>query len=184
MKKYLIIAILILSMIPSSSHSSPFVLGGLQTVEVKQSLIQAGRWKMTPTVVVCQYSPATRDQVNSAISWWSSRGYSFHRTIFPGDRREHSICNSPNPVGYILIKLVTQDVLERLENNLAVTHFYVDNDTNEVSWAKIYLTSHIENRVIEHEMGHSLGWMHTTEFGHLMNSKWIRGGWKDTGLHR
>ena len=182
MKKIFAIIALVLVMIPASSYSSPFVIDGLKHIDVKGGLIQAGQWKQTPTVVICQHSPASRKQVETAMMWWARRGYEFNPLVSIEDDRSQEICNSPNPVGYILIRLVTQVILSELESDLGVTHFYVDNLTQDVNFGIIYLPNHIEKRVIEHELGHALGWMHTDEIGHLMHSKWIRGGWKDTGL--
>ena len=58
----------------------------------------------------------------------------------------------------------------------------MDNDSQEIQWAKIYLKSNVKERVLEHELGHALGWMHTKQSGHMMHEKLIYGGWKDTGL--
>ena len=93
------------------------------------------------------------------------------------------MCRSADPTGYILIHLVTQETFDP-GDNLAVTHFYVDNDTREIHWAKIFLKPNVQERVLEHEMGHALGWMHTKQLGHLMHEKLIYGGWKDDGLKK
>ena len=78
---------------------------------------------------------------------------------------------------------MTQETFEP-GDNLAITHFYVDNDTREIHWAKIYLKSQVAERVLEHEFGHALGWMHTKKIGHLMHETLIRGGWGAEGLKK
>ena len=65
-----------------------------------------------------------------------------------------------------------------------MTHFYVDNDTREVNWAIIYLKNDIRDTVLEHEIGHALGYLHYNKINHLMNSKWTQGGWDTVGLHQ
>jgi peptide deformylase len=80
-----------------------------------------------------------------------------------------------------VIHLVKPD-LKMAKDTLAVTHFYVDNDHKEVEWAIIYVKSNIEETVLEHEIGHALGFLHYNKINHLMNQKWAQGGWDTEGL--
>jgi len=70
------------------------------------------------------------------------------------------------------------------DDDLAETHFYINNDTKEVDWAIIYMKPAIKETVLEHELGHALGYLHYNKIEHLMNSKWIYGGWDTDGLER
>ncbi len=65
---------------------------------------------------------------------------------------------------------------------LAQTHFYVDNLTNKIQYAKIYMRRDIRETVLEHELGHALGFMHFNKINHIMNEKWEQGGWDSEGL--
>ena len=38
--------------------------------------------------------------------------------------------------------------------------------------------------VLEHELGHALGYLHFNKINHVMNSKWTQGGWDTDGLER
>jgi len=38
--------------------------------------------------------------------------------------------------------------------------------------------------VIEHEMGHALGWMHYSAKFHIMHPNWLHGGYGHTGLKK
>ena len=80
-----------------------------------------------------------------------------------------------------MIHLVRQG-LNMTDDTLAVTHFYVDNDHKEVEWAIIYVKPNIEETVLEHEIGHALGFLHYNRVNHLMNQKWVQGGWDTEGL--
>ena len=85
------------------------------------------------------------------------------------------------PTGYIVIHMVTAAI--RLdETALAQTRFYVDNVTNKITYAKIYMRSDIRETVLEHELGHALGFLHYNKINHLMNEKWAQGGWDQEGL--
>jgi len=140
---------------------------------------QVGHWALTPTVIVCQYAPVTEAQTRSAVNYWKKLGYRFYTTQYKHDPLNK--CKSESPKGYIVLHLVTQGV-KMEESSLAQTHFYVDNDTNEIEWAIIYLRSDVRETVLEHEIGHALGFLHFNVINHLMNEKWAMGGWDQNGL--
>ena len=68
------------------------------------------------------------------------------------------------------------------ETSLAQTRFYIDNLTNKILYAKIYMRSDVRETVLEHEIGHALGYLHYNKINHLMNEKWQQGGWDKEGL--
>ena len=181
MKKLLLILILLL---PGEAFATNPVIEGLNVIKIsKKDLAQIGHWERTPTVVLCGNAPVKKDDVKKALGWWSERGYMFYHSAYIRGDRARKVCQDPDPVGYITINLVTQETFEP-GDNLAITHFYVDHDSQEISWAKIYLKPRVGERVLEHEIGHALGWMHTEKTGHLMNEKLIYGGWNDEGLKK
>ena len=142
---------------------------------------QVARWKRTPTVVVCEYAPVTKSDVDKAVQFWKDLGYRFFTTQYhyaPLDK-----CKSTAPIGYIIVRLIHQDI-QMDEDSLAQTHFFVNNDRNEVEWAIIYMKSDIRETVLEHEIGHSLGFLHFNKINHLMNKTWTQGGWDTDGLQK
>jgi hypothetical protein len=142
---------------------------------------KVGKWKLTPTVLVCENAPVNKTQIKSAVDFWKELGYNFFRTQYKYDPLDK--CRSKAPKGYIVIHLVTQGI-RMDESSLAQTHFYVDNVTNEIEWAIIYMRSDIRETVLEHEIGHALGFLHYNMINHLMNQKWTMGGWDKEGLER
>jgi len=144
---------------------------------------QVGTWRLTPTVVVCELAPISETQIKSAVQFWKRLGYNFYRTQYkvsdvipPG-----TVCRDKTPTGYIVIHLVTPG--GKMESKaLAQTHFYVNNDTNEIEWAIIYMRTEIRAQVLEHEIGHALGFLHYNHISHLMHEKWTLGGWGKEGL--
>ena len=140
---------------------------------------QVGSWKLTPTVIVCEYAPISHVQIRAAVSFWERLGYKFYTTQYKHDPLNK--CASESPMGYITIHLVTQGI-KMEDSSLAQTHFYVDNDTNEIKWATIYLRADLRKTVLEHELGHALGFLHYNMINHLMNQKWTMGGWDKNGL--
>ena len=140
---------------------------------------QVARWLHSPTLVICDHAPVTEVQINSAVKFWENLGYEFEYVDYK--RKLQSKCTNENPVGYILIHIVTKGV--KLESTaLAQTHFFVDNLTNKIDWAVIYMRPDVRDTVLEHELGHALGFLHFNKINHLMNQKWEMGGWDTEGL--
>ena len=136
-------------------------------------------WKRTPTVIICNSAPINESQAAKAVKFWKALGHRFLTTQFHYDPLDK--CRNMTPIGYIVVQLITQET-KLDEDSLAVTHFYVNNDTNEVDWAIIYLKKDIRDTVLEHELGHALGYLHFNKINHVMNSKWTQGGWDTDGL--
>ena len=134
---------------------------------------------MTPTIIVCEYAPISEVQIRSAVSFWKRLGYRFYNTQYKSDPLNK--CQNDSPKGYIVIHLVTQGI-KMEESSLAQTRFYMDNTTNQIEWAVIYMRSDVREIVLEHEIGHALGFLHYNQIDHLMNEKWTMGGWNKEGL--
>ena len=161
------------------SGASDYVSNHIRIPAVHNAPPKVGTWFRTPTVIVCEHAPITNAQINSATAFWESLGYRFYTTQYKHDPLNK--CLSGTPEGYILVRLVSTDIkLE--ESALAQTHFFVDNDTGEIDWAVIYMRNDIRKTVLEHELGHALGFLHYNKINHLMNEKWTMGGWDKNGL--
>jgi|TARA_A100000172_G_scaffold50301_1_gene31618 predicted Zn-dependent protease len=142
---------------------------------------QVAQWERTPTIIVCEHAPITQRQIISAVNFWKKLGYRFYSTQYKHDPMNK--CLMDEPMGYIVVHMVTAGI--RLdETSLAQTRFYVDNITNKISYAKIYMRSDVRETVLEHELGHALGFLHFNKINHLMNKKWVQGGWDKEGLEK
>ena len=161
------------------SDASDYVSTYTRVPAVHNTPPKVGTWFITPTVIVCEYAPINQVQINSAIAFWTRLGYKFHTTQYKSDPL--NTCSSTNPTGYIVIHLISSNI-KMEDTSLAQTHFYVDNDTSEIEWATIYMRDDIRKTVLEHELGHALGFLHYNRINHLMNEKWTMGGWDKDGL--
>tara|TARA_Y100000310_G_C20538652_1_gene742134 strand:+ start:289 stop:894 length:606 start_codon:yes stop_codon:yes gene_type:complete len=150
---------------------------------VVRTPMKIGNWKYTPTVIVCENVPITRKEIAAAVDYWKKLGYRFYKTQYKEDPLNQ--CNERYPEGYIVFRLVTAEVLADLERPaLAATTFFVEDGTNHILYAKVYIIEDPIERVLEHEIGHALGYMHSEELGHLMHIKQAKGGWNSRGLKK
>ncbi len=135
------------------------------------------RWNMKPGVTVCSNSGAESFRVSQAIKYWERLGYAFDYI-----RYDSSIaCGEPR-YGEIIITLPDQGF--NFGDHLASTRITISNKTKEIVKAKIFMFPKTANkeRVLEHEIGHALGWPHINQPYHIMNSNWHTGGHNSSGL--
>lgn len=140
---------------------------------------QVARWGVDPTVVVCEYAPVSHMQIRSATKYWKNLGYRFEAVRYKDDPT--GACTTDKPWGYIVIHLVDKEA-KMGETALAQTSFFVDNLTGKINWASIKMRPDVRETVLEHELGHALGFLHFNRINHLMNQKWEMGGWDSLGL--
>ena len=130
-------------------------------------------WDSPPAIRVCASSPADIHTVATGASWWRELGYEFD-LIYTDNCHES--------IRYSTITIIL-DQGELIQNNLlGRTTFYSNDETNEIYWAIIELATPLVPRVLEHEMGHALGWMHLNKQGHMMHPRHHQGGWAADSL--
>tara|TARA_B100001094_G_scaffold326112_1_gene381649 strand:- start:4416 stop:4937 length:522 start_codon:yes stop_codon:yes gene_type:complete len=134
-------------------------------------------WKMNPGVTVCGTSGVGASRAQRAIKYWEKLGYRFDYV-----RMDHTISCSEPRYGEIIITLPDQNF--KFEDHLASTRVTISNKTKEIVKAKILIFPKSANkeRVLEHEIGHALGWPHINQPYHIMNSNWHTGGHNSSGL--
>jgi len=138
-------------------------------------------WSVKPTLKVCETSSISRSRVKRAVSYWVGLGYEFEDVVF--DDESLSCTADPSP-GEIVITTPDQDFDF---SRLAITKTYRIADTGTIVYSTIQLPpeNQTKERVLEHEIGHALGWDHTVRPKHMMNENWVQGGADSTGTrHR
>ena len=179
---YAKLLILFVAVFIGTAHADSAVLVESTTPEaVGFSLSRApGRiaeWPSQPTVVVCKNAPTSTEAVESAVSWWRSLGYRFWMVV---PDSIHYGCLMGEPEGNIIIRLIDNRGVN--PNHLATTYIYYNKESGEILWAEILLREEPRERVLEHEIGHALGWLHYSRRNHIMHPEWANSGWETSGL--
>ena len=154
------------------------IMMGLQVSEYTElARDRTHEWNMKPGVMVCGNSGVSASRAARAIKYWERLGYKFDYV-----RYDDSIACAIPRYGEIIITLPDQTF--DFGDHLASTRLTISNKTKEIVRAKISIFHKSANkeRVLEHEIGHALGWPHINSPYHIMNSNWHTGGHNSSGL--
>tara|TARA_A100001015_G_C15002590_1_gene719224 strand:- start:1177 stop:1710 length:534 start_codon:yes stop_codon:yes gene_type:complete len=139
---------------------------------------QRYKWRMKPTIRVCADSGVSVSRAAHAARYWERLGYSFDGiyTSLP------ATCINPK-FGEILISIPDGGFDN---SHMAATRLYTDRKTSEIVKAKIFILpkNARKERVLEHELGHALGWQHYRQRYHIMHPMWAHGGYDSMGLRK
>jgi hypothetical protein len=139
---------------------------------------QPHTWDKIPSVRVCTDSGVSVNRATRAMKYWELHGYAFAGVV--GD--PFSMCMTPKH-GEIIITLPEVGFAG---NHLASTKLYTDNKTGYIVKAKIHILPKYarKERVLEHEIGHALGWEHYRQRYHIMYPTWSGGGYDSYGIRK
>jgi hypothetical protein len=140
-------------------------------------------WRQTPNILICAGSDIKLDRVKKAVTFWDKLGYKF------GPITEAELANYSCASGIPLTNQIIIDIPNQgfpFGNHLGTTKTWWRTDTGEILKAKIEIIGGWENaeRVIEHEIGHAIGWSDNIVTGHIMNKSWSLGGYGSRGLKK
>jgi hypothetical protein len=139
---------------------------------------QSAAWTAHPKIRVCGSTGISYSRINQAARYWEKAGY-----IFETVRKDPlSSCMNAHH-GEIIITIPETGFANQ---HMASTRIYTDTQTGDIVRAKIQiLPKHArKERVIEHEIGHALGWRHYRQKFHIMHPNWHLGGYDRTGIRK
>ena len=143
--------------------------------------IQEGKWIEKPYVFICHDGPVSETRVRRATQYWERLGYSFGpiSTLNRGNEK----CMTGDAVGgSITIDIPSQTF--QFGTHLGQTRTWRWTATNEIFKARIEIIPAWgdSERILEHEIGHALGWMDMNSPGHIMHGVWSSGGHNSRGM--
>ena len=193
MKKVFLIALALLSCVendrntPATNHSECETSS--TTIDVSNNRVSrgqvrlAGKWGEPPNIVVCDDAGITQYRLEAAVRFWENLGYQF------GDLRMLERADQcPQDWGTIVFRMPTQAELTQSlgRSHLATTKRYALKDSpDDLVLAEIYFVSTEMSKkklIVEHEIGHALGWLHSNKKRHIMYPKWIESGILSEGV--
>ena len=156
---------------------------GIALLAVTNMFATKPTWQMKPDILVCSDSRVTNLRIDQAKDFWEDLNHNFGNVTRATRDNMACITGTP-PYGTIMIDIPSQSF--QFGNHLGTTKTWWRTDTGEVFKAKIEIKVGWENkpRVLEHELGHALGFKDNSITGHMMNHTWNRGGYGKRKLER
>ena len=127
---------------------------------------QKAKWQTTPSIRVCTDTQVSEHRIKYAIRYWQNYGYEFDGITMDDSPN----CKNPN-YGEILITLPETGFSD---SHMASTRLLTHRERGDIIKVKIHILPKYANkkRVLEHELGHALGWAHYPLKLHIMHPTW------------
>ena len=150
----------------------------LAPMTITPKIERLAEWKAPPVVRVCHNTPIFKHKVEQSLKFWEDLGYRFG-TISYNDRTEW--CVGEAYFGAITIMPNRQFLGEGI---LALTRRHTYNSM--ITGARIEISNQGFNQelLLEHELGHALGWPHYRVEGHIMHPTIQKAGINIFGLKK
>jgi len=172
--------ILLTSPVETNEQHYKYCSGTYPTIVLSKPSKQAS-WETPPDIRICPNLSIDPARVSRAMNYWEHLGHQFGNILIEKDM---SKCHhTPFYLREIQITIPNSTLEEKY---LAMTQISTHKATGEIAFATIHITKKISERprVLEHELGHALGWLHYPQSRHIMNPDWDAGGYESYGLRK
>ena len=136
---------------------------------------QEANWKAPPIVRVCSKNPAYWQRVDRAVKFWESLGHEFASMTYGDDTQW---CHGSTMITSIVIK----EEIFFDPRTFGQTMTMTMGDSIVGAQVKIKSGHFVDPYILEHEIGHALGYKHIKCGGHIMNSHTDKLGASNRGL--
>lgn len=128
-------------------------------------------WPDPPTVKICPGAGISIERVRYAVRFWERAGYTFG-PIIQAPRIAGYRCEAY--IGEIVFRTPTQqEISEAVQmSRLGVTKTSFDRLSQQTIMSEIYFQTQVAShreKIVEHELGHALGWKHHSRSSHIMH---------------
>ena len=160
----------------------------LHSVSSYQGPELSGFWSEPPAIKICSDIYVKKSRIEAAIRFWTRLGYEFGRIYIEESGRYNPAGCLAEP-GEITFRIPPQDLNfynDKGTHFLAITRTYRVTDASEIIAADIFVeleSNYNLERIIEHELGHALGWLHHESSYHIMHSIYTKTGHRASGIH-
>ena len=140
--------------------------------EINIDLYKTNRqWKTPPTVLICNSSNFSKENINAAVKEWSKKGNTIKKIEYENSNNK---CTFPGKKGHI--QIMGQGKHLNTHNHYAITSHRVrhyKNGKEEIIFTNIETAKDTYNRYSTtlHEFGHAFGYYHNHIQGDVMNRK-------------
>jgi hypothetical protein len=136
-------------------------------------------WKNPPNIIICNGANISKTRIKNAILFWERLGYSFGEVLefsCPYDAQYRGAIYIMEPINNFNFALMA--------NTHTVYEEFLDKRKEIIgAWIEIPNKNITKPRVLEHELGHAIGFQHTIERYHIMNKEFVKGGNRTSGLN-
>ena len=138
---------------------------------IEKQKFKVGYWVNPPAVVDCTHGALELIRLNESVDFWRKKGFEFS---FIEEDPPTEVCNSDHIYGFIIIK---NDTLEW--PTIGKTESAKDANRQIKSvLIRLNVGSANSPKLLEHELGHALGYQHKNKLGHIMHEFYDYSGYE------
>ena len=150
----------------------------LRTVSNAAGPELSGFWHVPPDVKICSDVRVSMARVETALRFWTRLGYEFGK-VYVDESWKLNPLGCLAEAGEIVFAVPPQDLSFQDPDGttfMAITRTYRVEPTSEIIAAAIYVqyeANYPLERIVEHELGHALGWLHHSSSYHIMHPLYV-----------